>query len=473
MRLLEGSQAAVLSNLLQELERITSSDESSAPQLAEIILKDASLTSNIIKIGNSIQFNASSIPVTTVSRAILNIGFKNIRSFCVSIKVLEAVLKDNPSPLLLSRLATTLHGAAQAKSLCASMSEWRQEEVFVASLLSNLAECLVLGFDEPDVKEYKALVTATSTAKEKNQAAEKVLGVSFTRLSKTLMKQWRIEGIINDVLAPLEEPQDTVRAVQLGDEISRAALIGFDSPEFKEVMNRVADFTEKEPRDVRKEILKVADDTAESLTQYGKGLLNDQIPTSKKAVVVKEEKLNGNGDGAELMPDQQFQLKILQELSGMVMGEFNINTVFKTVLAGLNKGVGLERACLSIFDKSHEKLRAKYVMGKGTETWPDVFVVRYLRSHSGFLYNLFESDAAAWIGSDDYRRISQYLTPEYKGITGTGQFFIAPLTAKGKRIGFLYADMGISNRPLSAEHFSGFSHFYQQIKLALSVLANR
>ncbi len=473
MRLLEGSKVALLSNLLKELERITTSDESSAIQLAEVILKDANLTSNIIKIGNSVQFNASSIPVTTVSRAILNIGFNNIRSFCLSIKILENVLKENPSPLLVARLATVLHGAAQAKQLCSDLADWRQEEVFVASLMSHLSELLVLGADEDDVRALKSEIIATTPDDEKNKTAEKILGVSFSRLSKTLMKQWRIEGLVNDVLSKPENPVDTVRAIQLGDEISRAALFGWDSPEFQEVMRKVEEFTEKDPKDIKKQILGVADSTAESLKQYGKDVLTDQIPTSKQPAKIQDEK-NGNGDAGELlMPNQQLQLKVLQDLSSLVMGDFNINSVFKTVLSGMHKGVGLERACLAIFDKSHEKLRAKYVVGVGTEPWRDKFVVRYVRSHSGFLYNLFELDKPAWIGHDEHRRVSQYLTPEYKGITGTDQFFIAPLCAQKRRVGIIYADMGISNRPLNPDHFSGFCHFIQQIKLALSILASR
>ena len=53
MRLLEGSETAVLSTLIEELERITISDETSGAQLAEVILKDASLASSVIRIANS------------------------------------------------------------------------------------------------------------------------------------------------------------------------------------------------------------------------------------------------------------------------------------------------------------------------------------------------------------------------------------------------------------------------------------
>ncbi|WP_156497575.1 HDOD domain-containing protein, partial [Oleiphilus sp. HI0043] len=88
MRTLEKSEAAVLSTLIKELDQVTASDESSGAQLAEVILKDVSLTANIIRVANAVTFNPSNIAVTTVSRAVINIGFKNIRSICLSIKVL-------------------------------------------------------------------------------------------------------------------------------------------------------------------------------------------------------------------------------------------------------------------------------------------------------------------------------------------------------------------------------------------------
>ncbi len=473
MRLLEGSQSAVLSNLLKELDRITSSDESSAMQLADVILKDASLTSSVIKIGNSVQFNASSIPVTTVSRAILNIGFKHIRSVVMSIKVLEAVLKESPAPLLISRIATTLHGAAQAQALCANLPDWKQEEVFVASLLSHLVELLVLGTDEPDAKQLKEELLPESSDVEKNKAAERILGVSFTRLSKTLMKQWRIEGLVNEVLSKPDEPSEIVQAIQFGDEISRTALFGWESPEFKDVMERVAEFKQEKPNDVRKALIGTADEAAESIAQYGRAVLLGHIPTSKKAAIRYTKSDLKKAEQKLLLPDPSLQLKTLQSLTSQLMTDFNINKVFKTVLGGMHKGVGLERATLAIFDKTHQRLVTKYAEGEGTDKWTETFILKYVKSHTGFLHNLFEQDQPIWVGYEAHRHVSKYVTPEYRGLTGCDEFFIAPLTAKGKKVGVIYADMGVSGRELTQEYFEGFNHFIQQTRLALTVLASK
>jgi len=476
MRLLESSQSAVLSTLLKELDRITASDESSAIQLADVILKDASLTSSVIRIANSVRYNPSAQAVTTVSRAILNIGFKQIRSVCLSIKVLETVLKDSPSPVLVGMLAKTLHGATQAKSLCTDLPEYQQEEVFVASLLSHLSELLILGANEPEANELKKEINAKSSDQDKNRAAERILGVSVLRLSKTLMKQWRIEGIVHETLSLPDKPNVMVEAVLLGDEISRAALFGWDSPEFKEIVARVAEFKGSKVPEAKKLLMATADETAETILQYGQGILTEHIPTSQKGASSERKKTRSSDRdsvAAPLSPNSDIQLKILQELTSSMVGDFNINTIFKSILTGINKGVGLEHAALAIFDKTHQKLIAKYVTGRGTEKWRERFVLKYAKNHSGFLYNLFKQDQSIWVGNSEFQAISQYLTPEYERITGTNLFFIAPLTAKGKKVGIIYADLGETNRALNQSYFDGFNHFVQQTKLALNVIASR
>lgn len=472
LKLLERSETAVLSGLMQELDRITDSDESSGVELAEVVLKDSSLTSKLIKVANSAHFNPGGIPVTTVSRAIINIGFKNIRSVCVSLKLLEALLKETPSPMLVATLAKTLHAATQAKVLCDHLSPPEQEEVYVASMMSHLAELLVLSSSEESARSFILEVDAETDDGKKDKLAEKTLGVSISRLARSLMKRWRIEGVVREVLTPTQHPSQTVQAVRLADEISRAAIIGWDSPEFKDVLKRVAKFKGLPESKVRKSIINTADEAADAVKHFDNALLDGYIPTIKNPKV-RKAKDSAEGKGAVLLPNENMQLKLLQELTSELTGNFDINTVFKLALLGMNEGVGLERVTLAIFDRTHQKLQTKYAKGEGTKQWKEAFVLRYVKSRTGFLYNLFEKDRAAWIGNSKYRQVSQYVTGEYKGITGVDTFFIVPLMAKGKRVGVIYADMGVSNRELSDTYFAGFCHFAQQVKFALTLLSAR
>lgn len=479
LRQLEGNQSAVLATLLKELESLTTSEKSSGVEVGQVILKDANLTSNIIRVGNSVMFNTSNIPVTTVSRAILNIGFEQLRSICISIKVLENVLNDNPSDMLISRLATTLHAAAQARELVSHKTHSVQEEVYVASLLSNLTELLILASVEGEAKDFTAGISSVTPKDEKNSIAEKTLGVSLTRLSKTLMKRWRIEGMVHDVLQDLSEKNELIEAIDLGTELARTALFGWDSPEFKKTIERAADFKKKEPKDIKASVKLVAEQAEESVSQYGNVALSGKIV--KGEVVEAKDSPESSAKKPEqtaekkplLKPEPAFQLKALQELTMMMSGDFNINRVFKTILLGLNKGVGLERCTLAFFDSTHLKLASKYSQGEGTQHWLESFVLSYTKSETGFLYQLFKQNQTIWVGSDEFKAYVTHLPNEYKAITGASDFFIAPLSTEGRRIGVIYADMGVSKRALTPDLFDGYKMFIQQARMALTVLASK
>ena len=60
---LENEGVVVLSGLIAELNKLTSSEDTSANQLAEVILKDASLTTQVLRVANTVHFNPSSGPV--------------------------------------------------------------------------------------------------------------------------------------------------------------------------------------------------------------------------------------------------------------------------------------------------------------------------------------------------------------------------------------------------------------------------
>mgnify|MGYP003632989448 CR=1 FL=1 len=473
MREFEDSETAVLSTLLNELDRVTASADTSGEQLAKIILKDASLTSSIIKVANTVTFNPNNAVISTVSRAVVNIGFVHIRSLCLSIKVLEAILKENSSPMLLSSLARSLHAASQAKALCSKMKPNQQEEVFVACLLSHLAELLVLGVKDAEVKLLCDNLETHSTNQEKDRAAEKYLGVSFTRLAKTLVKQWRMQGLILEVVTHSnpENESRTIKAIHFGNEISRVSLLGWDSPEFKDLANDIAEFQNISVEAVKKSILNVSDTTSETIKSFGKKILGDYVPTSKKPA----KKLPSKDENAAelLQADPKYQLQALNKLSEMMRTNFNVNSIFKFVLGGLNKGVGLERMVLAIFDKNHSKFIPKYVAGQGTESWKGKFIVRFEKNHLGFLYQLFQREQIVWVGGEQFREISNYLGSEFLGITGQKNFFIAPLQVDNKMIGFIYSDMGNTSQELTLTKFDGFEQFIQQVNLALSILAKK
>lgn len=473
LNLLAQNESAIFSTLLLELDKVLNSENSSGEQLAKVILKDSFLTTKIIRVANSVTFNQSEVPVTTVSRAVINIGFENIRSICVSIKAMEMLGDEACSDMQLSSLANSLHAANQAKLICPKLIDSKREEIFVATILCRLTEQLVLGFKEQEVKAYSSELTAHSTEQEKDRAAEKHLGVSLTRLSKSLIKQWRIEGIALDYVNAIGLQTDSkfIESIRLGNEISRAALLGWDSTEFRDIVKKVSEFQGTNPADVIKNIKKTADDTYEVIKSFSYPALVEFIPTSKKAA--KEISVNANITVTGPSADAALQDDCLSKLNENIKTNFNINKVINLVLRGLNKGVGLERVSLAIFDKNLSKFITKYALGKDTETWKQTFSVCFEANPNSFLFQLFEYEHSVWVGGEQFAEIVKNIGNEFSDVTAQKNFFIAPLKTKGKKIGFIYADMAGSGVNLNLEAFEQFNKFVQQTNLALARLASK
>jgi len=68
----------VVGTVIAELNQITGSDASNASELAEVILRDPNLTSHVLRVANSVQYNYSRQKINTISRAIVLIGLKVI-----------------------------------------------------------------------------------------------------------------------------------------------------------------------------------------------------------------------------------------------------------------------------------------------------------------------------------------------------------------------------------------------------------
>ncbi|KZY74771.1 hypothetical protein A3742_04130 [Oleiphilus sp. HI0071] len=540
IRLLEGSQAAALSGLLKKLDSVTASDDSSAAQLSELILKDASLTSHIIRIGNSIQFNPSSTAVTTVSRAIINIGFKHIRSVCLAVKIMDSLLENGGSDLLFQRLAECLHAAHQTRGLCSKFNDTAREEAFIASLLSNLVELLVLSSGEDDVAELERKLRGVTTDKERNAVAEEVLGVRFDTLSKTLMKRWRIDGLVHQIYDP-GATDSRLKAIELGESIVGATAKGPNSNAFKLALKESVKYTGKTGEQVRGVLTNSTYSAISALKEFGDERLINAVPepglsqspkpamdsfdaseTDDRSNAASElaediEAARDKGDiekpdsrsatessvssdhdpaaksrsqsdalpvegemdecdgSALISPNPTIQLSALQKMSEMMLGDIQIKGFFKLLLGGLHKGVGLERSAFFLLDARRGCYSVKLASGSKTSDWPMSLIMKSGSGAGGLLDSLFKDDAPSCFKIKGAEGVLQHQKEiealAYK--TDSNAFILAPLSAKGKKIGLLYADMGVSHRSIDASHQAGFQQFFLQAKLALNVLAAR
>ncbi len=86
--------------------------------LAEIILKDAALTQKVLRIANSAYNNPSSDnEITTISRAVVQLGFRGIKAISLSVMLIDTLLKKDSQQRMMQWLARGFHSAVQAQNL--------------------------------------------------------------------------------------------------------------------------------------------------------------------------------------------------------------------------------------------------------------------------------------------------------------------------------------------------------------------
>lgn len=225
----------------------------SVRQLSEVLLRDASLTSQVLRISNSAFFNPRREPISTISRAIVVIGFEQVRMIALSISLLDGLHSRAAGAQLLALLAQSFHAALQARTLAEQVCRRDKEQVFIATLLQHVGEMAFWSQSDPQVEQLAERLCAPGA--ERERIVRDTLGISFRELSLGLLKSWNmdeVQQLVNDFPA-LKTP--TARCVDLGTRIASVLPNGWgDEQTLQQLQQEVANLTDL-PEDEALELL--------------------------------------------------------------------------------------------------------------------------------------------------------------------------------------------------------------------------
>ncbi|GAA5316593.1 MAG: hypothetical protein AseanaTS_17970 [Candidatus Pelagadaptatus aseana] len=454
----------VLAGIVKELNDLTGNDEADVNQLAEVILKDANLTSQVLRIANSVHYNPSNYPINTVSRAIVLIGFNGVRAICISVMVIDSLLGKEPRERLLEQMACAFHAAVQARHLVRRTDAEVQEEVFIAALLYNLGEMAFWSCGKGAVEELEQQLAQGTPVRE---ATDAVLGCSFKSISRSLAENWNLGDTLIQSLYPPSKPSPKVAAVILAQQLSQAAINGWESPDAMEATKRISRFSGLSLADTKKSILDAADEASSVALTYGAARVCHLIPGRKVS-----DGVEFSDEGFQPMQaDPQLQLNILRELSNALMENLDVNAIFQMVLEGLHRGVGLERVALCFIH--NDRIQAKFVLGEGTESWRKEFDFSVSRLDENLFTRAMRTKGPLWINMQSADAPKHLFSPEIKAVMG-GEFsgLISGIFIGSRCIAMFYADRWKLESQISEEQFQSFRHFMLQTQMSLQMLAS-
>ena len=190
-----------ISRVLVDINRLTNEDgAASADKLANVILRDYGLTNKILKIVNSAFFSRGGGEVTSISRAIVVLGFDRVRSTANSLAYFSKLQSAATSTLLKDAMIRSFLSGLLARHLAQRAKLRDAEEAFICGLFRNLGENLSIYYFPEDHAEVKELVDAQ--LENASAASIRVLGVSFAEIGMEVARIWHLPESIVASMAP-------------------------------------------------------------------------------------------------------------------------------------------------------------------------------------------------------------------------------------------------------------------------------
>ena len=460
----------VFAHTARDISHVSDSRESSAAELARVVLQDAAMTAKLLRVANSPVFNPMGKSISTVSRAVVVLGFQEVRSICLSIAVVESMLKGKQKQRVAGEMARSFHAAVQARAFARKRKDKSPEEVFIATLLSHLGDMAFWAF-AGDSAERMDTALRQRADDPPDKVQQDVLGFVFRELTLSLGREWKLGDLLEESLEGRVDKNPRAGSVLLGYELAVASEKGWDSPEVKKLVKRIAENLYLPAEEVGKLVKANAEEAADTAAFYGAQFASELIPVPADKRHPAEQPPPEQQAPVFLEPDPMLQLTILRELSALMEGKPNINMVLEMVLEGIYRGIGMDRTLFALRSPDHRFLMGRYALGMDDETLRRTFQFETGSQHTSVFTHVLDTRQSVWMNELDQGGQGRLITPQVKAVTLGADFFVTPIEIRGKVIGVFYADRQPSARALDADSFTSFRHFASQGNLALTYLS--
>jgi len=487
------SEFPALSETIRSINRIAASDKESASTLARVILKDFALTNRLLKRVNAATYGQYG-KVSTISRAVVIVGFEVVRSMAVTLLFLDHLQNKAQAGNLKEDVVGSLFSGLLARQIAGGDDLRDSEEVFICAIYQNLGRLLATYYFFEESQEVERLMASKPLSEER--ASNQVLGVSYEQLGIEIAKTWNFpERILHSmrklgagkVPAP-RTVDDRVRVVaNLADELREltttlpaevadkrlnqlgeryANCLQLDAAQLKRITQLAVQEIAKEasiynldinnssalrlarnwgartgtdavPADSAPELDKALASLAETelertLVDHERGLL-DQTPASGGKPVNAAAILSAG----------------VQDITNTLVSDYKLNDLLNMIMETMYRGMGFARVLLAVRDARSGIFAGRFALGEGSDVLlrqfsfpltgsPDLFRLAVAKGR-----DILITDARA-------EKVHTQLPEWYRTQVHAPAFVLFPILVGTNPVGLLYADV-LGQRPLQIE----------------------
>ncbi len=482
-RMRHKSDFPALSESVSAINKMTTSDKESVAQLSMSILKDFALTNKILRLVNSAYYRqAGGGNISTVSRAVLVLGFDAVRNIAITVLLFEHLQnKSNANQLKDEFLRANLAGIL-ARDIAAKTSARDVEQAFICSMFHNLGRLLSQYYFPEESEEIKKLQLQKPGAEE--AVVIQVLGISFEDLGIGIARTWGFPSLIVGSMRKL--PAGNVRKPAAAEDRLRV-LSGFSNelcrliaevaPEqrHKELRKLSARFGDSVPLS-EQELQQTMEKSFEAVAQFASIIhLNLQLTSfgrqikawggSRVNLAQTEDTLAGGdslsgtvlsdsvpagaagslgqaGDtaaGDQVGAAEAILTAGIQDISNTLVEDFKLNDVLRIILETMYRAKGFKRVILCIRDAKNNAMLGRFGFGPDA---PDV--AKRFSFPLSFTPDIFHAALSKGvdilISDTNDPKIATRIPDWFRKGVAAETFLLFPLCIKGKPMALIYAD---------------------------------
>lgn len=462
-RALLAQQMPALSRTAQAISRCAANPASSSAELAALVLRDAGMTTKVLRVASSRLHNPHCLRIHTVSRAVAVLGFDVVCEVALGVALLDAFAgKGKGTRQSVMEAAQSLQAAVQARTLAELVGVEAPEEIFIAALLFSLGR-LAFWSALPGLSPQAANALGALQVRSSANAAETVritLGLNLDELSDALHRELRLSPLLTS------ETEGRGKAVvRAGHSLVAALQPDAPAEALDTWMNEAGARWSIDAGALQACIEQATQQSQALIEQLFDAELRQSLPTlhwPEQPTLLAADGQPTNADLAPRRRDPMLALEVLRELGELfAQGKPDPGAALSLVMEGAQRGAGLDRVVFALISPDRQELRLRAVLAKHGDRlraafpipmalclrWPELLAhTRALRIECN---------------EPGMQALMQRL--------GSQEALLAPLVVEGKPLGLLWADRAEQGDALDAEALTMFSLLAQQANLALSM----
>lgn len=496
----EENFPAISQHITELNSKAAPTSESSANELAALILRDYSLTSRLLKVANSAMYGQFSGTISTVSRAVVVLGFEQVQLTAAGLIFFEHLQDKSKSHYVKEAVLSAFLSGILARDLAKNMNIDGWENFYIGAMFHNFGRLLTMNYFPSEFSSFQQL---TNDDLDEETAGRQALGVTFAELGVGVAKSWCLpDQIVVSMKLPqegqLKQDIKTVNHQQLLPRFANELCdITMNVPprerrkylvnvlnKYRKIypvrLNEVVNMMDEAIKEMQKftDVLRLDRTDLQRLDRRSFNASEEDV-TKGSSVVAKEQAVVTLNKFEIADPDQtphrlttaeerkQHLQEGIQEITNVMLDDFTLDDLLGMILETIYRGIGFNRVVIFFKDPQSEQMQARYGLGPNA----DRVVKETCFPVDGEAQDLFNMALAEnkdlYISNISDVEIRAYKPAWFAGTIFSPSFAVYPIVINRKAIGLIYAGYDEVGDHLDREQLNSMKTLRNQAALAI------